>query len=59
MNEHSMTCTGKLKTLRHLKKDIMEAGKGLECGMAFEGWDELRDGDLVQSFLAIEKPGTL
>ena len=37
----------------------MEAGKGLECGMAFEGWDDLREGDLVQSFTTIEKPATL
>ncbi|KAJ3526087.1 hypothetical protein NM688_g8302 [Phlebia brevispora] len=50
---------GKLETLRHLKKDIMEAGKGLECGMAFAGWDDLREGDLVQSYQEIEKPASL
>lgn len=50
---------GNLETLKHLKRDIMEAGKGLECGMAFEGWDDLRDGDLIQMYQAIVKPGQL
>lgn len=50
---------GNLETLRHLKRDITEAGKGLECGMAFEGWDDLRDGDLIQTFQEVVKPGQL
>ena len=50
---------GNLETLKHLKRDIREAGKGLECGMAFEGWDDLRDGDLIQTFQEIVKPGQL
>ncbi|THG99213.1 hypothetical protein EW026_g3101 [Hermanssonia centrifuga] len=50
---------GKLETLRQIKKDIMQAGKGMECGMAFEGWDDLRDGDLIQVYEEIEKAGSL
>ncbi|EKM55470.1 uncharacterized protein PHACADRAFT_95981 [Phanerochaete carnosa HHB-10118-sp] len=50
---------GNLETLKHLKRDIMEAGKGLECGMAFEGWDDLREGDLIQMYQEIVKPGQL
>ncbi len=51
--------SGKLETLRQIKKDIMQAGKGMECGMAFEGWDDLRDGDLIQVYEEIEKAGSL
>ena len=50
---------GNLDTLRHLKKDITEARKGLECGMSFENWEDLREGDLIQFLEIIEKPGTL
>ncbi|GJE95177.1 translation initiation factor IF-2 [Phanerochaete sordida] len=50
---------GSLETLKHLKRDIMEAGKGLECGMAFDGWDDLREGDLIQMYQEIVKPGQL
>ncbi|KIP08161.1 hypothetical protein PHLGIDRAFT_69795 [Phlebiopsis gigantea 11061_1 CR5-6] len=50
---------GNLETLKHLKKDITEAGKGLECGMAFAGWDDLRDGDMIQMYQEVAKPATL
>ncbi|PCH38140.1 initiation factor 2 [Wolfiporia cocos MD-104 SS10] len=50
---------GRLGTLKHLKKDITEATKGLECGMAFENYDDLREGDLIQVYQEIEKPGIL
>jgi translation initiation factor IF-2 len=50
---------GNLDTLRHLKKDITEARKGLESGMSFENWEDLREGDLIQFPEIIEKPGTL
>ena len=56
---HLTIAAGSLETLRHLKRDIMEAGKGLECGMAFAGWDDLREGDLIQMYQEIEKPGQL
>ncbi|CCL99325.1 uncharacterized protein FIBRA_01343 [Fibroporia radiculosa] len=50
---------GRIGTLKHLKKDIMEASKGVECGMAFERFDELREGDLIQVYQEIETPGNL
>jgi translation initiation factor IF-2 len=54
-----LNCIGKIHTLRHLKKDILEAGKGLECGIALEGWDDLREGDVIQIFEEISKPAPL
>ncbi|CAL1704982.1 unnamed protein product [Somion occarium] len=50
---------GKLDTLRHLKNDINEAAKGLECGMSLEGFNELRQGDLIQIVNEVERPGEL
>ena len=51
--------TGHLDTFKHLKKDITEAGKGLECGLSIGGFDGLAVGDLIQAFDKIEKPGVL
>jgi translation initiation factor IF-2 len=28
----------------------MEMGKGTECGMAFEEWEDFKPGDLVQCY---------
>ncbi|KAI8613539.1 hypothetical protein BC830DRAFT_1131853 [Chytriomyces sp. MP71] len=45
---------GKLKTFKHHKKDIQEASKGLECGLAFEGSNDIVAGDRVSCY-RIEK----
>jgi translation initiation factor IF-2 len=47
-----------LDTLKQVKKDISEAKKGLECGMAFEGFTDFREGDIIQSIQTIETPRT-
>lgn len=31
----------------------------MECGMAFEGWDDLRDGDMIQMYQEVSKPASL
>ncbi|KAJ2931442.1 hypothetical protein H1R20_g5671, partial [Candolleomyces eurysporus] len=50
---------GSLDTLKQLKKDVTEVRKGIECGLSFEGFSDLQDGDLIQTFERIEKPGLL
>ncbi|KAG1458652.1 hypothetical protein G6F56_006347 [Rhizopus delemar] len=45
---------GQLSALRQVKKDIMEAKKGLECGMSFEGFDGFQANDVIQSVETIE-----
>jgi translation initiation factor IF-2 len=51
--------TGQLDTLRHFKKDVIEIRKGSDCGLSFEDYDELKVGDLVQSYKEIEVPRKL
>lgn len=51
--------SGSLDTLRQLKKDVIEVRKGSECGLSLDGFTELREGDLLQSYSKIEKPGSL
>ncbi|KAH8106763.1 initiation factor 2 [Cristinia sonorae] len=50
---------GRLDTFRHLKKDITEAGKGLECGMSLVDFSDLQPGDMIQMYEEIEIPGSL
>lgn len=45
---------GDLNALRQVKKDIQEAKKGLECGMSFEGFNDFKPGDIIQSVQTIE-----
>jgi len=50
---------GTLDTIRHLKKDVMEVRKGSECGLSLEGFADLRQGDIIQMYEKVEKPGVL
>ncbi|MDD5084956.1 MAG: translation initiation factor IF-2 [Candidatus Omnitrophica bacterium] len=45
---------GRLASLRRFKDDIKEATEGYECGLAFEGFNDLCEGDIVESY-RIEK----
>lgn len=41
---------GTLKTLRRFKDEVKEVKNGFECGMAFENYDDLREGDVIEAF---------
>lgn len=45
---------GELSELRQVKKDIVEAKKGLECGISFEGFTDFRAGDIIQSIQTVK-----
>lgn len=47
---------GKLETLKHLKKDVMEVKKGTECGFGFEEFQDFKVGDQVQAYEKVETP---
>nr|WP_319486934.1 translation initiation factor IF-2 [uncultured Cohaesibacter sp.] len=42
--------TGKLSTLKRFKDEVKEVHVGQECGMAFEGYQDLRAGDQIECF---------
>jgi len=50
---------GTLDTMRHLKKDVTEVRKGSECGLTFADFADLREGDVIQIYETLEKPGAL
>ncbi|MAV46922.1 MAG: translation initiation factor IF-2 [Alphaproteobacteria bacterium TMED89] len=41
---------GTLKTLRRFKDEVREVGNGLECGMAFENYQDVQVGDQIECF---------
>jgi len=50
---------GKLKTLRRFKEDVKEVRENYECGIAFENYEDIRVGDMVEVFEIIEEKQTL
>ncbi|AMM83527.1 translation initiation factor IF-2 [Martelella sp. AD-3] len=41
---------GKLKTLKRFKDEVSEVPVGQECGMAFENYEDIRAGDVIEAF---------
>ena len=41
---------GKLSTLKRFKDEVRDVIAGQECGMAFEGYQDMRQGDVIECF---------
>ena len=41
---------GKLSSLKRFKDDVKEVAEGYECGVALEGFNDLREGDMLESY---------
>ncbi len=50
---------GKLKTLKRFKDEVQEVRAGQECGMAFENYEDIREGDVIEIFTTQEIERTL
>jgi translation initiation factor IF-2 len=50
---------GTIETLRHLKKEVGEVRKGTECGISFDEFADVKEGDEVVSFTTFEVPREL
>ncbi len=51
--------TGKLGSLRRFKDDVREVMAGYECGVGVDGFNDLREGDIVEAFEIEEIAPTL
>ena len=50
---------GTLKTLKRFKDEVVEVQSGQECGMAFENYEDIREGDVIEIFEREEVERTL
>ncbi len=50
---------GKLKTLKRFKDEVDEVKQGTECGMAFENYEDIKVGDVIECYDIIEEARTL
>jgi translation initiation factor IF-2 len=50
---------GTLKSLRRFKEEVREVQHGFECGMAFENYDDIKVGDVIECFDVEEVKPTL
>jgi translation initiation factor IF-2 len=50
---------GKLKTLKRFKDEVKDVPMGQECGMAFENYEDIRQGDVIECFRVEQVTRTL
>ncbi len=49
--------SGELSQLKRFKEDVREVARGYECGLSFAGYNDLREGDMVECFEVEMVPG--
>ncbi len=47
---------GELASLKRFKDDVKEVKTGFECGLVFEGFDQMQEFDIVEAYIMVEVP---
>jgi translation initiation factor IF-2 len=50
---------GKLGSLRRFKDDVKEVQNGYECGIGFDGYNDIKVGDVIEAYIIEESEATL
>jgi len=50
IRDHVVIHEGKLSTLKRFKDEVKDVQSGQECGMAFENYQDMRAGDIIECF---------
>ncbi|MPB71764.1 translation initiation factor IF-2, partial [Campylobacter fetus] len=45
---------GNVSSLKRFKDDVKEVAKGYECGVGIEGYNDMREGDYIESYKEVE-----
>lgn len=45
---------GKISSLKRFKDDVKEVARGYECGIGFENFNDMKEGDILEAFHMVE-----
>ena len=51
IRENVVIHEGHLATLKRFKDEVKEVGKGFECGMQIENYNDIKDGDIIEVYV--------
>ncbi|KAI4453682.1 translation initiation factor if-2-related [Holotrichia oblita] len=54
--DNTVIYEGVLDTLKRFKDDVKEVATGYECGLSFEKFNDLKEGDIVEAYMIVEVP---
>jgi translation initiation factor IF-2 len=52
VREGTVIWDGEIDTLRRVKEDVREVAQGFECGILLKGYNDLREGDLLEAYVS-------
>ncbi len=50
LRDHQVIHEGTIASLKRFKEDVREVREGYECGIALEGYQDIREGDVIEAF---------
>ena len=59
VRESTIVWSGKVSSLKRFKDDAREVKEGFDCGIGLDGFNDLKDGDIVEFFEMEEVKQTL
>lgn len=54
--EGDMIHEGALASLKRFKDDVKEVKSGFECGLVFEGYNDIKEEDQIEAYIMVEVP---
>ncbi|WMC92958.1 translation initiation factor IF-2 [Kineothrix sp. MB12-C1] len=54
--EGELIFEGELASLKRFKDDVKEVKAGFECGLVFDGFDQIQEFDIVEAYTMVEVP---
>ena len=54
--EGELLFDGALASLKRFKDDVKEGNAGYECGLVFEGFNDLKEDDMIEIYIMVEVP---
>jgi translation initiation factor IF-2 len=51
LRDNVVVYTGKIASLRRFKDDVSEVKSGMECGVTLENYGDIKQGDIIESFV--------
>ena len=44
-----------INSLKRMKDDMKEVMQGYECGIGLDNWNDIKEGDIIESFNIVEE----
>ena len=58
MNAISKNLDGSVASLRRFKEDVRQVSAGFECGVGLAGFNDIKEGDVIEVYEVREVPRT-